>query len=886
YFKAHPELKPGDEFKLSTDRIVEIADDPLTDPEKTEMIEYYKAHKDELQDGDTFTLSTGRVVDIDELSAAEETEMVTYFKAHPELKPGDEFKLSTDRIVEIADDPLTDPEKTEMIEYYKTHPELKPGDSFTLSTGRVVHVAEEEQKSIIPHFEINIPYFHKKSITKTSETLTGKAWQALMAGNPAQVEINAAKCICGYVREARAMQDRLKNFAPPGREFDYWALNDVGTSYFVLAEAYNQSGNYESAKACYQTVIDRYPHSQCYDPSYDSFWKPAEAAGERIEEIEQREAGGEIEIDDEKVEQDYNAFLEREERAILESEQLESQENKRPWWYKFHTGQKRPLQKPEKPAVRAANVFVLFSMNPDNPDEPWQVIEALETEENSIAFSAPEDGTYVIALYAKGGTSSEADDIVTQVNLKQGDELEVFLDEEGNIKELWLVVPDGENLAELNLNYLETDSQLTDKSVIYALFDENWNMVARIRKDPGDTSTLKFDNMRPGTYRMQAYVIGVGAVGDSNWFTVYVDEPITGQAQEIATPEIEFGTIEIVIPRTANVFTIFAMDPDDPEEPWVEIEVISSHENSIAFTAPEDGTYVIALYAKGGTGSEANDAVTHVNLKQGDELEVFLDEEGNIKELWLVVPDGENLAELNLNYLDPANSQLTDKSVIYVLFDGEWNMVARIRKDPGDTSAVEFKNVTPGHHYRLQAYVVGVPGAVGDSGLFLAAEEMITGQVNEIETKDENGNPIIKFGTIELLLPPAEPDMDSLPAYPGTELGERVSGDGGDWVWIQTPENQWAEPDMDSLPESPGTELGERLPGDNGNWVWIEIPKSEWSPPDESSLPDYPGAELGERVPGNGGDWFWANTYWIWAPYKYNWGWQPYTQKWQWWPYI
>ena len=65
----------------------------------------------------------------------------------------------------------------------------------------------------------------------------------------------------------------------------YWALNDVGTSLFILGEAYRQSDNKEEASKAYKQLIDEYFYAQCWDPN-GWFWKPAEAAQQKLGELD------------------------------------------------------------------------------------------------------------------------------------------------------------------------------------------------------------------------------------------------------------------------------------------------------------------------------------------------------------------------------------------------------------------------------------------------------------------------------------------------------------------------------------------------------------------------------------------------------------------------
>ncbi|MCD6093318.1 MAG: hypothetical protein J7J51_00775, partial [Candidatus Omnitrophica bacterium] len=162
----------------------------------------------------------------------------------------------------------------------------------------------------------------------------------------------------------------------------------------------------------------------------------------------------------------------------------------------------------------------------------------------------------------------------------------------------------------------------------------------------------------------------------------------------------------------------------------------------------------------------------------------------------------------------------------------------------------------------------------------------------------------------------AEPDMDALPDYSGSN-GERITIEGkGDWVWSDIESD--AAPDMDALPERSGLN-GERVSGDGGDWVWSDIEPNMhptepapdyvgqqgetvvnlkdrgtwvWSDvegsatPDMDSLPDRPGAYEGERVSDESGAWVWKNNEWIWQPWTKGWNWQPWTKGWNWQPWT
>jgi tetratricopeptide (TPR) repeat protein len=118
----------------------------------------------------------------------------------------------------------------------------------------------------------------------TSCTLTVKAWQALDAGKYDEVMVFCRKCIQLYQSFADEMQGKQDKYLPKENAFDSWALNDVGTCYFIMGEAYMGQKDYKKALEAYKTLVDKYFYSQCWDPK-GWFWKPAVAARGKINKI-------------------------------------------------------------------------------------------------------------------------------------------------------------------------------------------------------------------------------------------------------------------------------------------------------------------------------------------------------------------------------------------------------------------------------------------------------------------------------------------------------------------------------------------------------------------------------------------------------------------------
>ena len=121
-----------------------------------------------------------------------------------------------------------------------------------------------------------------------SETLTRKAWDSYEAAKYDDAIGFAKECIKSFQEQAVEMQKGLKepvDTADKQAVESLWALNDVGTCYYVLGQVFEKQDKSDQALKAYNRLIKDFAFAQCWD-SKGWFWKPADAAKRRIKVIE------------------------------------------------------------------------------------------------------------------------------------------------------------------------------------------------------------------------------------------------------------------------------------------------------------------------------------------------------------------------------------------------------------------------------------------------------------------------------------------------------------------------------------------------------------------------------------------------------------------------
>lgn len=118
----------------------------------------------------------------------------------------------------------------------------------------------------------------------SSQELTTKAWEALDDKNYPAVFAYTQKCEELYGEEGKQMNDGLEYFASPEDAAELWELNDVGTSLYIMATAYEKLEMYPQASEAYKKLANDYAFAQTWDPK-GWYWKPATGAASKVEQF-------------------------------------------------------------------------------------------------------------------------------------------------------------------------------------------------------------------------------------------------------------------------------------------------------------------------------------------------------------------------------------------------------------------------------------------------------------------------------------------------------------------------------------------------------------------------------------------------------------------------
>ena len=122
----------------------------------------------------------------------------------------------------------------------------------------------------------------------SSATLMIKGWEALGEGEYEDAVKLTEKCVELYEEKAQKMQASLNEKPPADIVNDYWALNDVGTCYFIMGEALVKLGKKSEALVAYKVVRDDLYYAQAWDPKGWQ-WSPSDASSPKVQMLESQQ---------------------------------------------------------------------------------------------------------------------------------------------------------------------------------------------------------------------------------------------------------------------------------------------------------------------------------------------------------------------------------------------------------------------------------------------------------------------------------------------------------------------------------------------------------------------------------------------------------------------
>lgn len=125
----------------------------------------------------------------------------------------------------------------------------------------------------------------------TSGAFVESAWNSFNKNKYSEAIAFAQECINRWEKDAVNQQSALTQAPPNGKVaddekkaiFENWALNDVGTAYFIKAWSLEKMGKSADAKDGYKKTLE-FPYARCWDDK-GWFWSPAERAKENLAKL-------------------------------------------------------------------------------------------------------------------------------------------------------------------------------------------------------------------------------------------------------------------------------------------------------------------------------------------------------------------------------------------------------------------------------------------------------------------------------------------------------------------------------------------------------------------------------------------------------------------------
>ena len=122
----------------------------------------------------------------------------------------------------------------------------------------------------------------------SSSFIAAKAWEMYNKKEYLSALAYAEKCIELYESEAVAQQESLARY-PEKKDIisKYWALNDVGTCYYIAGLASLKTGKNEQAQTYFTFITKSLPYASCWDPK-GWHWKVSLEANKELQKLKNK----------------------------------------------------------------------------------------------------------------------------------------------------------------------------------------------------------------------------------------------------------------------------------------------------------------------------------------------------------------------------------------------------------------------------------------------------------------------------------------------------------------------------------------------------------------------------------------------------------------------
>jgi len=118
----------------------------------------------------------------------------------------------------------------------------------------------------------------------SSSAITTKAWESYNGGDYNLAMVYADKCIDLYRENAILQQEMLTEYPSQEDIPRYWALNDVGTSFFIAAKSASEVGQLDKAERYFNFIKEKLPFASSWNPS-GWHWKISDSVDEELKNL-------------------------------------------------------------------------------------------------------------------------------------------------------------------------------------------------------------------------------------------------------------------------------------------------------------------------------------------------------------------------------------------------------------------------------------------------------------------------------------------------------------------------------------------------------------------------------------------------------------------------